>query len=127
VSPAKHSNGAQDDSGSHGVCPFAGSWLGSGKEDLFGFTTNKLVTIAEVAGAYQISSNHLMTVVHHLALSGDVVTKPKCALIGAVNEALRAFMTVLDRYTVSPVYRGLPPLMERDRESSSDSERSKPH
>jgi Rrf2 family nitric oxide-sensitive transcriptional repressor len=108
---------------------------------------DKLVTIAEIAGAYQISSNHLMKVVHHLALSGDVMTvrgqfgglrlarpaqeiqvgtvvrrseptfemmpcfegdctiKPEGVLIGAVNEALRAFTAVLDRYTVADLVR----------------------
>jgi Rrf2 family transcriptional regulator, nitric oxide-sensitive transcriptional repressor len=33
-----------------------------------------LVTIADIAAAYQISNNHLMKVVHQLSLSGDVVT-----------------------------------------------------
>jgi Rrf2 family nitric oxide-sensitive transcriptional repressor len=33
-----------------------------------------LVTIADIAEAYQISNNHLMKVVHQLSLSGDVVT-----------------------------------------------------
>jgi Rrf2 family transcriptional regulator, nitric oxide-sensitive transcriptional repressor len=33
-----------------------------------------LVTIADIAESYQISNNHLMKVVHQLALSGDVVT-----------------------------------------------------
>lgn len=33
-----------------------------------------LVTISDIADAYQISNNHLMKVVHQLALSGDVIT-----------------------------------------------------
>ncbi len=33
---------------------------------------DRLVTIATIAETYSISSNHLMKVVHHLALSGDV-------------------------------------------------------
>jgi Rrf2 family nitric oxide-sensitive transcriptional repressor len=35
---------------------------------------DRLVTIGEIAAAYEVSSNHLMKVVHQLALSGDVVT-----------------------------------------------------
>lgn len=34
----------------------------------------RLVTIGEIATAYNVSSNHLMKVVHQLALSGDVIT-----------------------------------------------------
>ena len=35
---------------------------------------DRLVTIGEIATAYKVSSNHLMKVVHQLALSGDVIT-----------------------------------------------------
>lgn len=35
---------------------------------------DRFVTIAEVAAAYRISSNHLMKVAQHLASSGDVTT-----------------------------------------------------
>src|SRR4051794_19803006 len=31
-------------------------------------------TIAEIAGAYRISPNHLMKIVHHLSVAGDVAT-----------------------------------------------------
>jgi len=104
-----------------------------------------LVTISDVASAYQISTNHLMKVVHQLALSGDVITvrgqrgglrlarpaseinigavvrraepdlvlmpcfgaqaactiQPSCVAAGAIDEALRAFLATLDRYTLA--------------------------
>jgi Rrf2 family nitric oxide-sensitive transcriptional repressor len=39
-----------------------------------GLRPRTLVTIADIADAYAISSNHLMKVVHQLAQSGDVAT-----------------------------------------------------
>ena len=105
----------------------------------------QLVTISDIAQAYGISSNHLMKVVHQLALSGDVTTlrgqhgglrlarpaaeinvgavvrrseadfdivpcfgaeaccaiQPGCVLTGIIDEATRAFLTVLDRYSLA--------------------------
>jgi Rrf2 family nitric oxide-sensitive transcriptional repressor len=105
----------------------------------------KLVTIADIAGAYDISANHLMKVVHQLALAGDVATvrgqrgglrlarapeainigevlrrtepdlelvacfgetqrciiQEGCVLQHALGDALQAFMTVLDAYTLA--------------------------
>ncbi len=35
---------------------------------------DRLVTIADIAGAYNISANHLMKVVHQLSVAGDIIT-----------------------------------------------------
>ena len=110
-----------------------------------GLRTDRLVTIAEIAEAYQISGNHLTKVVHQLSLAGDVSTmrgqrggmrlarpageinigavvrrteadmelvpcfgadagcaiQPDCVLSGVLDTALRAFLDVLDRYTLA--------------------------
>lgn len=110
-----------------------------------GLRPHQLVTIADIAGAYEISANHLMKVVHQLAQSGDVATlrgqhgglrlgrpaseinigavvrrtepdmeivscfgsgpccriQSECLLAGALDEALQAFLNVLDRYTLA--------------------------
>lgn len=110
---------------------------------------DRLVTIGDVAAAYRISNNHLMKVVHQLALAGDVATvrgqhgglrlarpaaeinvgavvrrteadfdivpcfgteagcaiQPDCALAGMLDEALRAFLAALDRYTLADLVR----------------------
>lgn len=118
-----------------------------------------LVTISEVAAAYHISNNHLMKVVHQLALSGDVTTvrgqhgglrlarpasdinigtvvrraepdlelmpcfgsqtactiHPECVAVGAVEEALRAFLGTLDRFTLADLVQpraGLAALLQ---------------
>jgi len=115
-----------------------------------------LVTISDVAAAYKISTNHLMKVVHQLALSGDVITvrgqrgglrlarpaseinigavvrraepdlelmpcfgskaicviQPACAASSAIDEALRAFLGTLDRYTLADLVRPRAALTE---------------
>lgn len=105
-----------------------------------GARQDRLCSIAEIAGAYGISQNHLMKVVSDLVNAGYLVSvrgrsggirlarppaeinigavvrhtedgfdlvdcgscviAPACGLTGALAQALRAFMTVLDGYTL---------------------------
>jgi Rrf2 family nitric oxide-sensitive transcriptional repressor len=102
-------------------------------------------TIADIAGTYRISETHLMKIVHHLGVIGDVETtrgrngglrlarapedinlgavvrrtendmelvacfepaapcaiSEACVLRAVLNEALAAFLAVLDRYTLA--------------------------
>ncbi|HTW70692.1 MAG TPA: Rrf2 family transcriptional regulator [Acetobacteraceae bacterium] len=128
-----------------------------------------LVTISDVASAYKISTNHLMKVVHQLALSGEVITvrgqrgglrlarpaseinigavvrraepdlelvpcfgadavcviHPACVASNVVDEALRAFLATLDRYTLADLVQprtalaGLLQIKERETQSAS--------
>jgi Rrf2 family nitric oxide-sensitive transcriptional repressor len=125
---------------------------------------NRFVTIAEIAGAYKISSNHLMKVVQDLSGSGAVVTlrgqrgglrlarpateirvgdvirrtepdtalvpcldcviHPGCRLHGLLDQAMEAFMAVLDRHTIADLVANpgaLMPLLNRPNERRIDS------
>jgi len=110
---------------------------------------DRLVTIQDVADAYDISKNHLMKVVHQLNLKGYIETvrgknggmrlrrqpssinigalvrdtepdfnlvecfsannqcciTPVCDLQSMLREALKAFLTTLDAYTLADVVR----------------------
>jgi Rrf2 family nitric oxide-sensitive transcriptional repressor len=120
---------------------------------------NRFVTIAEIAGAYRISTNHLMKVAQDLAGSGMVVSlrgqrgglrlaqpaaairigdvirraepdmalfpcascviQPGCVLPNVLDQALAAFMAVLDAHSIADLVadRGaLLPLLEAPRE-----------
>ncbi|MBN8926506.1 MAG: Rrf2 family transcriptional regulator [Rhodospirillales bacterium 69-11] len=114
-----------------------------------GLRPDRLVTIADIAAAYDISANHLMKVVHQLAQSGEIATvrgqhgglrlarkpeeinigavvrrtepdmhlvpcfgsaagcriQPECFLASVLDEALSAFLGVLDRYTLANLLR----------------------
>jgi Rrf2 family nitric oxide-sensitive transcriptional repressor len=119
---------------------------------------DRFVTIAEIAAAYRISSNHLMKVAQHLASGGEVVTlrgqhgglrlarpaaelrvgdvirraepamalapcaacviQPGCVLPGVLDQAVAAFLAVLDAHTIADLVASpgalLPLLADED-------------
>ena len=106
-----------------------------------GARPDRLCSISEMAGAYAISQNHLMKVVHDLGKAGFVasargrlggirlarppgeifigsvvrhtedgfdlvdcgscIIAPACGMTGVLKEAVRAFLAVLDQYTIA--------------------------
>jgi Rrf2 family nitric oxide-sensitive transcriptional repressor len=93
----------------------------------------RVVSTQEVSEAYGISKHHLVRVMQGLPPSeisvGQVVRRmepdfnivecfdaetngcpiaPACGLVGVLNEAMRAFLTTLDKYTLEDLLRRSP-------------------